>query len=91
VISFRGVTPIYVSSVWKLSIPPRLQFFLWLVSNNRVLTRDNLSKRQEVSDPTCLLCNEMEFVTHLFFECCVAKLVWSSISDLLGVNQGGKF
>ena len=91
VISFRGVAPIYVSSVWKLRIPPRVQFFLWLVSNNRVLTRDNLAKRREVSDPTCLLCNEMESVTHLFFECCVAKLVWSSISDLLGVNLGESF
>jgi len=91
VVSFRGVAPIYVSSVWKLSIPPRVQLFLWLVSNNRVLTRDNLAKRREVSDPTCLLCNEMESVTHLFFECCVAKLVWSSISDLLGVNLGESF
>jgi hypothetical protein len=51
-ISFRGVVPMYVSSIWKLSVPPRVQLFLWLVSNNKVLTRDNLAKRREVSDPT---------------------------------------
>jgi len=90
-ISFRGVVPMYVSSIWKLSVPPRVNFFLWLVSNNKVLTRDNLAKRQEVSDPTCLMCNEREFVTHLFFDCCVASLVWSIISDLLGLNIGEIF
>jgi hypothetical protein len=67
------------------------QFFLWLVSNNRVLTRDNLAKRREVSDPTCLMCNEMESVTHLFFECCVAKIAWSTVSGLLGVSLGENF
>jgi hypothetical protein len=91
VISFRGVAPVYVSSVWNLSVPPMVQFFLWLVSKNRVLTRDNLAKRQEVSDPTCLLCNELESVTHLFFECCVARLIWRLISGLLGVNLGDSF
>jgi hypothetical protein len=68
-----------------------VQFFLWLVSNNKVLTRDNLAKRREVSDTTCLMCNELESVTHLFFDCCVANLVWSTISDLLGLNLGENF
>jgi hypothetical protein len=67
------------------------QFFVWLVSNNRVLTRDNLAKRREVSDPTCLMCNEMESVTHLFFECCVAKIAWSIVSGLLGVSLRENF
>jgi hypothetical protein len=30
-INFRGVTPIFISWVWKLIIPPRAQFFLFLV------------------------------------------------------------
>jgi len=32
-----------------------------------------------------------ESVTHLFFDCCVASLVWSIISDLLGLNIGENF
>ena len=76
VIHHRGVTPMFVSSVWKIAIPPRVQFFLWLLSNNRLLTRDNFAKRRDVSDPTCLFCNEKESISRLFFECCVARNVW---------------
>lgn len=87
VITFRGVTPVYISSVWKLVIPPRVQFFLWLLSNSRLLTRDNLAKRREISDSTCLLCLERESIIHLFFGCCVARLIWKLISDLLDINK----
>lgn len=31
-ISFRGVTPVYIPSIWDLRIPPRVHFFLWLLS-----------------------------------------------------------
>jgi hypothetical protein len=55
IINHRGVVLVFVQSVWNLNIPPRVQFFLWLISNNRVLTRDNLAKRRNVSDPTCFV------------------------------------
>jgi len=41
VISFRGVQQIHTPVVWSLLIPPRVQVFLWLLCNNRILTRDN--------------------------------------------------
>jgi len=66
-VNFRGITPVFVSSIWKLHIPPRVQFFLWLLSKNNLLTRDNLAKRKSISDATCLLCAENESITHLFF------------------------
>jgi hypothetical protein len=36
-INFRGVTPVYIPAVWKLIIPHRVQLFLWLLSNNKLL------------------------------------------------------
>jgi len=45
VVSFRGVTPVHVPAVWKLIIPPRIHIFLWLLSRNKLLTRDNLGKK----------------------------------------------
>ena len=42
VINHHGVTPVYVRAVWKLTAPPRVQIFLWLLSKNKLLTRDNL-------------------------------------------------
>lgn len=86
VVNFRGIVLIFVSLVWKLKIPPRVQFFLWLLSKNKLLTRDNLAKRRGVSDPTCLLCVESESINHLFFECCIAKLIWECISELLNLG-----
>jgi hypothetical protein len=54
IINFRGVMPIHVPAVWKLKIPPRVHVFLWLLFNNKLLTRDNLNKRQEVLDLCCV-------------------------------------
>ena len=68
--------------------PPRVHFFLWLLSQNRLLTRDNLQKRRDVRDPTCLFCAESETISHLFFNCCVAVNVWRIISDMLSVELG---
>jgi hypothetical protein len=72
IINNRGVLPIFVSAVWSLKVPPRIHFFLWLLSKNKNLTRDNLQKRREVRDKTCLFCAELETCNHLFFECVVA-------------------
>ena len=91
VVNFRGISPVFISSIWKLHIPPRVQFFLWLLSKNKLLTRDNVAKRRTVNDNTCLLCSEKESINHLFFECCVAKLVWDYISELLGLRIGHDF
>jgi len=46
VVNHRGVVLQFVSSVWNITIPPRVQFFLWLLSKNILLTRDNLAKRR---------------------------------------------
>jgi hypothetical protein len=58
---------VFIPAVWKIVVPPRINFFLWLLSNNKLLTRDNLGKRRKVDDQTCLFCNEPESISHLFF------------------------
>jgi hypothetical protein len=58
---------------------------------NKHLTRDNLAKRQEVADKSCLFCKDCESSHHLFFECVVAKRIWSYISDTLNRDLGGNF
>jgi hypothetical protein len=73
VINFRGVLPVFIPAVWKLRVPPRIHFFLWLLSNDKLLTRNNLEKSRKVEDLTCLFCSENESIAHLFFDCAVAK------------------
>ena len=62
-----------------------------LTSHNRIFTRDNLKKRSDVSDPTCLFCNELESITHLFFDCCVAVNVWKVVTEVIDVNIGSDY
>jgi hypothetical protein len=91
VISFRGVKPVYPQTVWGMRIPPQVQVFLWLLSNNKLLTRDNLSKRRPVEDKTCVFCSENESIVHPFFECCVAKEVWALCANSLGITLNPGF
>jgi hypothetical protein len=82
----HGVKPVSVHAVWKLKIPPRVQIFLWLLSRNKLLTRDNLAKRRNVDDKTCIFCAEPESLYHLFFYCCVAKALRAELSDCLELS-----
>jgi len=41
IVNFRGIVPVHVPVVWHLKIPPRIHFFLWLLSKNKLLTKDN--------------------------------------------------
>jgi len=88
IINFRGIKPILVLSVWNLKLPPRVHHFLWLVCKNKILTRDNLGKWKKIEDDTCLFCNEKETINHLFFECVVAKQMWTILSSIFYVQLG---
>jgi hypothetical protein len=61
------------------------------MSKNKLLTRDNLVKRRRVDDLTCLFCGENELINHLFFQCIVAKRIWSLISEAVGFKIGSSF
>jgi hypothetical protein len=82
VVNFRGVLPAYVQNVWKIETPPNIHFFLWLLFHNSILTRDNLVKRQNVDDLTCVFCNEPGTCTHFLLECMVARAIWQEILHL---------
>jgi hypothetical protein len=65
-----------------------VQVFLWLISHNKVLTRDNLAKHEHVQDVACLFCAENELVDHLCFSCDVVKIIWNGISSLIKFDIG---
>jgi hypothetical protein len=70
--------------VWKAKIPLKINIFLWLVSHNSILTKDNLSKRKWKGNTSCAFCNETKSGPHLFFQCPTAKYVWSLLAYSLG-------
>jgi hypothetical protein len=57
IVNFRGVLPVHIPAVWRVKVQPRVHVFLWLLVNNRLLTRDNLVKRQYVPDHSCVFCS----------------------------------
>jgi hypothetical protein len=55
------------------------------------MTRDNLEKRNLGKPTTCEFCSELETITHLFFECVVAKEVWKSVSLFFYIQIGSDY
>jgi hypothetical protein len=79
------VKQVYTPVMWKIKVPPRIHICLWLLANNKVLTRDNHVKRRNLDYKTCLFCKEDETVYHLFFGCCVAQLMWAHVDGITGL------
>jgi hypothetical protein len=86
IVNFRGIQPVYLPVVWDLKIAPRVQNFLWLFSQNKILTRDNLRKRAIPKPLECILCKEIESVSHLFFECLISKLLWQEVQKIFNIE-----
>ncbi|SPT19023.1 unnamed protein product [Triticum aestivum] len=91
IINFRGVQPVYIPEVSSIRTPPKVQVFLWLLSHNKLMNKDNLAKRGIEKAPECVYCSEKESTTHLFFKCVVPKQIWAGISDFLGVEIGTNY
>jgi hypothetical protein len=91
IVNNRGVRQVFTPAIWNFTIPPRVHIFLWLLANNKTLTRGNLAKRRKVAGETCLFCAEKEIVTHVFFECCVARAFWEWVNEFSGRPVGVDF
>jgi hypothetical protein len=87
-ITDRGIKQVFTPVVWKIYVPSRIHVFLCLSARNKLLTRDNLDKRRDIYDLTCLFCSEPEIVHHLFFECCVASSIWNIMSEVYLGGEG---
>lgn len=77
----------YHKRIWKGKIPPKIKFFMWLLTNDAILTRDNLLKRKWMGDACCLFCDSDENIAHLFFQCPIAKVIWSIVAKCFGANN----
>eukprot|EP00253_Pinus_taeda_P005327 PITA_05327 len=75
--------PVHPEGVWKLiwecfSIP-KINFFFWTLFQNKILTGENLCKRNIVGPHRCVFCKKaLETSAHIFLECEFAQKTWSS-------------
>jgi hypothetical protein len=86
VINFRGIQPVFLPTVWDLKISPRVQIFFWLLSQNKIMTRDKLRHRGIQKPLVCELCSELESVKHMFFDCLVSKMLWADVQEISRVE-----
>jgi len=81
----------HTASVWKqvwdpLGLP-KINFFTWVLMHGKVLTSDNLSKRDIHRPHRCsLCCKAQETMEHVFVDFSFAQEVWDCILQGLNVS-----
>jgi hypothetical protein len=74
-------------SIWKVEVPPRVAFFVWTATLGKILTLDNLRKRNIIVMEWCFMCKiPGESIDHLFLHCMVATELWRMILQMFGVE-----
>jgi hypothetical protein len=73
-------------SIWKSKAPPRVAFFVWTATLGKILTMDNLRKKNIIVTEWCCMCKKSgESIVHLLLHCEVAMEVWNMVCQLFGV------
>lgn len=75
--------------LWKLKIPPKLQYFMWLAAQGKILTSEQKVRRQQTNNSSCGFCSwPNENVLHILRDCERAIDVWNV---MLLPNHKGNF
>ncbi|XP_011622988.1 uncharacterized protein LOC105420579 [Amborella trichopoda] len=71
--------------IWRWPLPLKVQGFIWLVVQNKVLKVDDLIKRGKILSNICPMCKEnWESGDHLFLHCSFTFCIWRRFFALLG-------
>lgn len=88
---YNGVTSDNTSPncklMWKGKGPAKIKIFMYLIVNNDVLTKERMLKRNQKGCPKCYFYEHNETVSHLFFPCTIARLLWSVVPYTLGASD----
>ena len=72
--------------MWRMQAPPRVAFFVWSTGLDKILTLDNLRKRQGIVINICCMCKRSEeTMDHLFLHCAVAPFMWDAMFSRFGL------
>jgi len=87
-IQFEGTySKLRITPIWRAKAEPKCRFFAWTLLHKKILTTNNLIKRNWPNDPTCKLCGvESETPTHLCKDCIFSKQVWALVKIWFGLS-----
>ena len=73
--------------IWRSKIPPRVSFFSWTAVLGKILSTDNLRKRDIiVMDWFFMYKQSGENVDYLLLHCLIALEMWSMVFCLFGIH-----
>ena len=73
--------------IWKPKVPPRVTFFIRTVTLGKILTADNLRRRNVILFSWCCMCKvDRETIDHMFIHCKVVRELWDTVLNLFGMN-----
>lgn len=74
-------------ALWSFKVPAKVSVFLWLAVRNSILTKDVLHRRGWMGDWMCQFCGANETITHLFFQCPLARYIWNVACCVFGFKN----
>jgi hypothetical protein len=87
-LDYGGIPNFDFKSIWSAHMPLKIKIFVWLLKQNRILTKDNLCKKGWNGDKSCVFCQEEETVNHLFLHCQFVRCLWNWIANYNGFTFG---
>ena len=81
-----GSTTSKFNWIWRARIPPKVKVFLWQASRGRLPMGDQICKRNGPGSDRCALCGLRGDLSHIFFNCVLAKLFWCCIRSWVHVS-----
>ncbi|GJN23279.1 hypothetical protein PR202_gb10915 [Eleusine coracana subsp. coracana] len=79
----------FAEFVWRNRSPPRVQFFMWLLVQERIKSRALLLTKHVVADASCELCSaSYEDADHIIFHCDTAAALWSAVGIDVDLQRG---
>jgi hypothetical protein len=67
--------------LWKWDLAQKIKLFIWLSSENKILTWDSLQKKGWQGPNRCPLClKDVETVFHIFVSCGFCQEVWLRVN-----------
>jgi hypothetical protein len=87
--------PLGAWQLWKISAPPRVKLFFWLVMHGRCWTTHRRWRHGLQESSSCIICDQAEeTMDHIILGCVFSREVWSSclkgfpLQDLVLIQEG---